>query len=95
MNPSFAQNVATQFFLSTPYQITKPSRCASTNSNIIQWKDQENDHDNPLSLKPSTNLEHLVNQFDNATSENSNDPERLSSSKYYDIEEMYNIDILH
>ena len=69
--------------------------CASTNSNIIQWKDLENDHDIPLSLKPSTNLEHLVNQFDNATSENSNDPERLSSSKYYDIEEMYNIEILH
>ena len=36
-----------------------------------------------------------MNQFSNATPENSNDPENISSSKYYDIEEMQNIEILH
>ena len=51
----------------------------------------ENDHDSSLSLKIS-NLELLVNQFNNATPENSSDPEKISSSKYYDIEEMHNID---
>ena len=33
--------------------------------------------------------------FNNATPENSNDPEKISSSKYYDIEEMRNIEIPH
>ena len=47
--------------------------CTSTDSNIIQWKDLENGHDSSLSLKPS-NSELLVNQFSNATPENSNDP---------------------
>ena len=37
----------------------------------------------------------LVNHFSNATPENSNDPEKISSSKYYDIEEMHNIEIPH
>ena len=41
--------------------------CTSTDSNIIQWKDLENDIDNSLSLKPPSNLELLVNQFNNAT----------------------------
>ena len=67
--------------------------CTSTNNNIIQWKDLENDHASSLSLKPSSNLELLVNQFNNATPENSNDPEKISSSKYYDIEETHNIEI--
>ena len=48
-----------------------------------------------LTLKPSTNLELLVNQFTNATPENSNDPENVCSSKYYDIEEMHNVRIPH
>ena len=69
--------------------------CANTDSNITQEKDLENDHNSSLSLKPSSNLELLVNQFNNATPENSNDPEKMSSSKYYDIEEMYNIEICH
>ena len=64
--------------------------CTNTDSNIIQWKDLENDQ-----LKPSSNLELLVNQFSNTTPENSNDPEKISSSKYYDIEEMHNIEIPH
>ena len=69
--------------------------CTNTDSNIIQWKDLENDHAGLLSLKPSSNLELLVNQFNNTTPENSNDPEKISSSKYYDIEEMHNIEISH
>ena len=64
-------------------------------SNIIQWKDLENDHNHSLSLKPSLNIELLVYQFKNATPENSNDSEKICSSKYYDIEEMYNIEIPH
>ena len=61
-------------------------------SNIIQWKDLENDHNNSLSLKP-LNLELLVNQVNNVNPENSNKPEKVSSSKYYYNEEMYNIEI--
>ena len=37
----------------------------------------------------------MVNQFNNATPENSNDPEKIASSKYYDIDEMHNIGIPH
>ena len=51
------------FFLSTPYQVTKTS-----------WLD----HNSSLLLKPSPNLELLVNQFNNATPENSSDPENIS-----------------
>ena len=46
--------------------------CTNTDSNIIQRKDLENDHGSSLSLKSSSNLELLVNQFSNATPENSN-----------------------
>ena len=70
------------------------ARCTSTNSNTIQWKDIENDHDSSLSLKPSSNLEPIVNQFNNATPEKSTDPEKISC-KYYDIEEMHDIEIPH
>ena len=69
--------------------------CASTDSNIIQWKDLENDHDNLLSSKPSSNLELLVNQFNSATPEVGIHPEKIPSSKYYAIEEMNIIEILH
>ena len=55
----------------------------------------KNDHASSLSLKASSNLELLVNQLSNATGENSNDPEKISSSKYYDIKEMHNIEIPH
>ena len=41
--------------------------CTNTDSNITQWKDVENEHDNSLFLKLSANLELLVNQFNNAT----------------------------
>ena len=69
--------------------------CTNTDSNITQWKDSENDRDSSLSLKPSSNLELLVNQLNNATPENGNDPEKITSSKYYDIDEMHNIEIPH
>ena len=69
------------------------SCCTNTDNNNTHWIDLENDHNSSLSLKPSSNLELLVNQFNNATPENSNDPEKVCSSKYYDIEEMHNIKI--
>ena len=71
--------------------------CTKTDSdsNITQWKDLENNHNSSLSLKPSLNLELLINQFNNATPENSNDPEKFFSSKYYDIEEMHKFEIPH
>ena len=62
-------------------------------SNTKQWKDLENDHNSSLSLKPSSNLELSVNQLNNVTPENRNDPENIASSKYYDIDEMHNIEI--
>ena len=68
--------------------------CINSDSNITQWKDLENNYDSSLLLKPS-NLELLVNQFNNATPENGNDPEKITSSKYYDIDEMHNIEIPH
>ena len=78
--------------------------CTSTDSDIIQCKDIENYH-SLLSLKLSSNLELLIKQFDNAkllikqfdnaTPEKSNDPEKISSSKYCDIEEICNIEIPH
>ena len=43
---------------------------------------KENDNNSSLSLKPSSKLELLVNQFNNATPENGNDPEKIASSKY-------------
>ena len=67
----------------------------STDNNTSQWIQLENDHDSLLSLKSSSNLELLVNQFNNATPVNSNNPQNISSSKYCDIEEMHNIEIPH
>ena len=65
----------------------------NTDENSTHWIDLENDHNSSLSLEPSSNLELLVNQFNNATLENSNDPKKVCLSKYYDIEEMHNIKI--
>ena len=59
----------------------------------MQLKELENDHYSSLLLKPSPNLELFVNQFNNATPENNNDPENISASKYYDIDEMHNFKI--
>ena len=69
--------------------------CTNTDSNIPQWKDLENDHDSSLLLKPSPNLELLLYHFNNATPENNDDPEKIASSKYYDIDKMHNIKIPH
>ena len=69
------------------------SCCTNTDNNNTHWIDQKNYHNSSLSLKPSTNLYVLVNQFSNAIPENSNDPEKVCSSKYYDIEEMHSIKI--
>ena len=69
--------------------------CINTGGNITQYKDLENDHDMSLLLKVSSNLELLVKQFSNATPEKGNDPERIDSSKYYDIDEMHNTEIPH
>ena len=67
----------------------------NTDNNTTQWTDLENDHNSSLSLKPSSNLELLVNQFNNANAnpEKSNDTEKVFSSKFYDIEEMHHIEI--
>ena len=56
--------------------------CTSTDSdsNFMQLKELENDLNSSLLLKPSANLELIVNQFNNATPEN-NDPEKICSSK--------------
>ena len=69
--------------------------CTNTDNNSTHWIDLENDHNSSLSLKRSSNQELLVNQFNNAIPENSNDPEKVCSSKYYDIEEIHNIEIPH
>ena len=63
--------------------------CTNTDSNITQWKNLENDRESSFLLKL------LVNQFKNATPKNVNDPEKIVSSKYYDIDEMHNIEMLH
>ena len=55
--------------------------CCTSSDNNIQWSDPENDHDSSLSLKPSSSLELSINQFNNATPENNNDPEKIYSSK--------------
>ena len=68
--------------------------CTNTNCNITQWKDLENDLDSSLILKLSSNLELLVNQFNNVTTENGNGSEKIASSKYYDIDEMHKIKYL-
>ena len=78
------------FLYVIPSRIIVPDS-ADSDSNFMQLKELGNDHNNSLLQKPSPNLELLVNQFDNAISENSNDSEKISSSKYYDIEEMHNI----
>ena len=57
----------------------------------MQLKELENDHNSSLLLKPSPNLEFLVNQFNNAIPESINNPEKISSSN--DIDGMHNIKI--
>ena len=49
----------------------------NSDNNTTQWIDIENDQNSSLSLEPSSNLELLVHQFNNATPENTNDPEKF------------------
>ena len=56
--------------------------CTGSDNNFMQFKEVESDHNSSLLLKPSSNLEFLVNQFNNATPENNNVPEKSFSSKY-------------
>ena len=65
----------------------------NTDSNIAQWKDLQNHHNSSLSLKPSSKLKILVNKFSNAPPDNGNDPEKIALSKFYDIDQMHNIEI--
>ena len=44
-----------------------------------------------LSLKPSEKLKLLVNQFNNASPVDNNDPENVVQSKYYNIDELQNM----
>ena len=76
MNPGIAYNVAEQSFFVISYQVTNFLACTSTDSNITQWKDPENDHNSSLSLKLSADLELLVNQFNKATPDNNSKPEK-------------------
>ena len=39
------------------------SSCTNTDNNNTHWIDLENDHNSSLSLKPSSNLELLVNHL--------------------------------
>ena len=43
--------------------------------------------------KKQTELALLANQVNNASPENNNDPENISSFKYHDIDEMYNVGV--
>ena len=84
VNPGIAQNVAVHFFFLLPYKATKTSCLAPT---LIVTS-----HSGKIQ-KAFIIAQLLVNQFNNATRENSNDPEKISSSKYYNIKEMPNIEI--
>ena len=95
MNPGIAYNVAEQSFFVISYQVTNFLACTSTDSNITQWKDPENDHNSSLSLKLSADLELLVNQFNKATPDNNSKPEKKSSSKHYEIAEIHKTEIPH
>ena len=95
-NPGIAQNAAAIFPFNSLSSNKNFLACsANTDSNITQWKDLEHDHNSSLLLKPSSNLGLLVNQFNNATPENGNDPKKIASSKYYDTDEMHTIEIPH
>ena len=60
--------------------------CTITDSNITQWKNLRSDYNSSLSLKPPNVLTMLP-------PENSNDPENISPSKFYDTDEIHNINI--
>ena len=55
--------------------------CTNTDSSIMQWKELKSAQNSSLLLKPTPNLELLVNQFNNAIPENNNDSENIYPSK--------------
>ena len=59
----------------------------------MKLKELENDYNSSLLLKPSPNLELLVNQFNNGTPKINSDPGKIYLSKYYDIDKIHNIKI--
>ena len=56
------------------------TRCIdhSTGNNNTHWMDLENDNSSSLSLKPTSNLELLINQYNKATLENTNNPDKFA-----------------
>ena len=60
----------------------------------MQWKGPKSAQNSSLLLKPTPYLELLVNQFNNATSKNINDPQNISCSNYYDIDKMHSVKYL-
>ena len=59
----------------------------------MQWKGLKSAQNGSLLLKSTPNLELLVNQFNNATPKVNVTVKY--SSKYYDIDEMHNVEILN
>ena len=68
------------FFNSLSSNKNSLASCTSTDSNITQWNNLENDHNSSLSLKI---------QFNNDTPENSNNPEKISSSSNACFNELH------
>ena len=55
---------------------------------------KSDEKDSYLLLKPSEHLKYLVDQFNNMSSSddiNTDDPENVVASKYYDIDELLNL----
>ena len=59
----------------------------------MQWKGPKSAQNSSILLKPTPNSELLVNEFNSATPKNNNDPENISSYKYYNIDKMHNVEI--
>ena len=84
MNPGIAKIVPAEL-VSAPYHATKTSclvvqTLIATSRSVKQIQkieDLENSNNGSFKSKPSSNLELLVNQFNNAIPENSNDPEKF------------------
>ena len=71
-----------------------PYRCLQ-NSGQSWYCNRFRKFNSSLSSKSSSDLKVSVNQFSSATPENSNDPDKIYSSKFYQIEEMHNIGLPH
>ena len=57
-------------------------------TNSLSQQGSDNENESLLSLKPSSELALLYNQFNNTSSEKHNDPENVVNSKYYDIDQI-------